>query len=178
MYTLDEIPTTEVRGALGGDGVIGLKSGRHTVSLFPGALLALQEIAAGKYPGMRAAAASSADTPFAVQCARASLAGLEIQPGVTFLDVLRKGFDNSDDSHIQIGRSPPLSSNKTSHFALIQKATGIAYDKMLFFDDCGWSDNCAVVERGCPGVTTMQTPNGMTAAEWRAGLQKYAGSHR
>eukprot|EP01052_Picozoa_sp_SAG31_P064468 SAG31_NODE_23327_length_506_cov_1.262899_1_plen_76_part_01 len=76
MYTLDEIPTTEVRGALGGDllghcdGVIGLKSGRHTVSLFPGALLALQEIAAGKYPGMRAAAASSADTPFAVQCAR------------------------------------------------------------------------------------------------------------
>lgn len=122
MYTLDEIPSTPVRGPLGpaGDGVIGVKSGGRTVRLFPGALVALQEIAAGKYPGMRASAASeaggacchlaasplrtatgvwfsmcncagrrindsavvcqasSADTPRAVQCARAAMAQLEV----------------------------------------------------------------------------------------------------
>ena len=49
---------------------------------------------------------------------------------------------------MQIGRSPPLSSDKTTHFRLLQENTGVPYDRMLFFDDCGWSDNCAVVERG------------------------------
>ena len=50
--------------------------------------------------------------------------------------------------NMQIGRSPPLSSDKTTHFRLLQENTGVPYDRMLFFDDCGWSDNCAVVERG------------------------------
>jgi len=55
---------------------------------------------------------------------------------------------------MQIGRSPPLSSDKTTHFRLLQENTGVPYDRMLFFDDCGWSDNCAVVERG---VRTMRS---------------------
>ena len=81
------------------------------------------------------------------------------------------------DGHLQIGRSPPLSSNKVTHFSILRDKTGIPYDKMLFFDDCGWSDNCAVVEGGCPGVTTYKTPTGMQESEWRAGLAKYAANH-
>ena len=43
------------------------------------------------YPGMRCAAASSADTPFAVQIARAVLGMLEVVPGVTVAAVLDAG---------------------------------------------------------------------------------------
>ena len=39
-------------------GVVGAGNGTDTVRLFPGALAALQEVANGKYPGMRIAAAS------------------------------------------------------------------------------------------------------------------------
>ena len=61
--------------------------------------------------------------------------------------VLQRGHEDGDGGHIQIGRSPPLSSDKTSHFRLLQKSTGVAFDRILFFDDCGWSDNCAVCLR-------------------------------
>jgi magnesium-dependent phosphatase 1 len=77
-------------------------------------------------------------------------------------------------AHIQIGRSPPLSSNKTTHFARIAKGTGVAYPEMLFFDDCSWSDNCAVVRRGCAGVVTQKTPVGLNLETWSEGLKKYA----
>ena len=159
-------------------GVVGASNGQDTVRLFPGALLALQEFAAGKYPGMRIAAASSADNANAVACAMASLAMLEVEPGLTMLELFSRGFEDISEGNLQIGRSPPLSSDKTTHFNLLRANTGIGFDKMLFFDDCGWSDNCAVVERGCPGVTTMKTPNGMTETEWRQGLEKYAAAHR
>ena len=39
----------------------------------------------------------------------------------------------------QIGRQPPLSSNKAkSHFPRLKEATGVPFDQMLFFDDCNW----------------------------------------
>ena len=72
---------------------------------------------------------------------------LEVTPGLSFRGLLARGFPDGFDGNIQIGRSPPLSSDKTTHFNLLQKNTGVAFNKMLFFDDCGWSDNCAVVER-------------------------------
>jgi hypothetical protein len=60
------------------------------------------------------------------------------------------------------------------HFERLQAATGVPYDQMLFFDDCNWGDNCGQVARGCPGVVTVRTPEGLTEAEWRAGLQRFA----
>lgn len=190
MYTLHKPPTIPVPGDLGRatapsmmpaagapagmaatgramQGVVGASNGQDTVRLFPGALAALQDVAAGKYPGMRIAAASSADNANAVACAKASLALLEVEPGLTFAQLLARGFEDIGEGNVQIGRSAPLSSDKTTHFNLLRKNTGIEFDKMLFFDDCGWSDNCAVVERGCPGVTTMKTPNGKQAHSMR-----------
>ena len=74
MYTLGTPPSKAIKGPLleAGDGVVGASNGQDTVHLFPGALKALQEVAAGMYPGMRLAVASSADTPLAVRCAKAS----------------------------------------------------------------------------------------------------------
>ena len=72
MYTMSGPPSEAVLGLLGssGEGTVGASNGSDVVRLFPGALQALQECAAGKYPGMRLAVASSADTPLAVSCAK------------------------------------------------------------------------------------------------------------
>ena len=179
MYTMSGPPSEAVQGSLGcaGEGTVAARGGGDDVRLFAGALHALQECAEGKYPAMRLAVASSADTPLAVQCAKKSLSMLEVLPGLTFAELLARDWPDGFEGNIQIGRSPPLSSNKTSHFTLLQKNTGIAFNRMLFFDDCGWSDNCEVVERGCPGVTTFKTPRGMQKEEWYAGLAKYATNH-
>ena len=165
MYTLHKPPTIAVPGDLGQAteqsmlpaagapagmaatgramaGVAGASNGQDTVRLFPGALLALQEVALGKYPGMRVAVASSADNANAVACAKASLSLLEVLPGLTFKQLLARGFEDIDEGNIQIGRSPPLSSDKTTHFNLLKKNTGIEFDKMLFFDDVSFEYLC------------------------------------
>ena len=82
MYTLSDIPgpADAIRGDLNGkgEGVVGVRSGRDVIELFPGALQAMQRILAGEYgPEMRIAAASSADTPKAVRIGRAAMAILE-----------------------------------------------------------------------------------------------------
>ena len=75
---------------------------------------------------------------------------------------------------MQIGRSYPLTSNKSkTHIPFIQKATGIPYNEMLFFDDCNWGDNCAIVERNCVGVVGHRTPDGLQVKEWKKGLKKW-----
>ena len=51
------------------------------------ALRVFQEYWTGKYPGMRLAAASSADTPLAVKIGRKAMTLLEIVPGVTMEEV-------------------------------------------------------------------------------------------
>jgi hypothetical protein len=117
-----------------GEGVTGVYSGRDKISLYPGSLMALQEHAQGKYPGMKICFASSADTPFAEKVGRASLKMLEVIPGMTVWDLAMRDWDNKDVN--QIGRQPPLSSNKAqTHFPRIREITDIRYDKMLFFDD-------------------------------------------
>jgi len=69
-----------------------------------------------------------------------------------------------------------VSSPRTRQHTFVnsKKETGILFDEMLFYDDCNWGDNCLVVERGCPGVVTQKTPNGMTEKEFRLGLEKFA----
>ena len=178
MYTLREVPSNaRVKiGKLGahGEGAIGAWSGREVIQLFPGALEVLQLIYLDTYPGMRIAAASSADTPLAVLIAKGAISTLEILPGVTMRDVFARGWDNFE-GNMQIGRTPPLSANKAStHFPNIRSATGISYDKMLFFDDCSWEDNCGNVERKCHGVVGIQTPNGLQIEEWYHGLEVYS----
>ena len=121
------------------------------------------------------AVASSADTPFAAAIAQAALDILEIVPGVTLRQVLCRGHPENMMDHIRIGRTPPLSSDKSkTHFPLIREATGIAYDEMLFFDDSNWSDHCAIVSRNCPGVVSQRTPRGLQYSEWANGLKKFA----
>eukprot|EP00961_Rhodomonas_salina_P178541 2408223-Rhodomonas_salina.1 len=51
-------------------------------------------------------------------------------------------------------------SAKSKHFASIHKATGIAYEDMLFFDN--EEHNCRTV--ASLGVTCIHTPRGMTAS--------------
>lgn len=201
MYTLNDMPSTPIIGDLGGrgEGVAGVKSGMETIRLFPGALKALQECYDGVYDPSRLAVASSADTPFAASIAQAALDVLEVVPGVTVRAVLNRGWPDGFDDHVKIGRTPPLSSDKSrTHFPLLKEATGVDYDGMLFFDDsagaasCGfalslslarptarrpagnWSNHCEIVARNCPGVVTQRTPRGMQHSEWLSGLKKYA----
>ena len=172
--------TDAVRGDLNGrgEGITGVMSGRHKISLHAGSLVALQEHADGQYPGMRVALASSANTPFAEQIGRASLKMLEVVPGTTVWDVLMRDWDGRDVN--QIGRQPPLSPNKSNtHFPRLREATGIAYSEMLFFDDCNWGDHCGQVAGRCKeedgrGVVTLRTPHGLGVAEFRQGLEAFA----
>lgn len=158
MYEMPQIPkdTDIVKGDLQGrgEGVTGVMSGRNKISLHQGSLLGLQNHLDGVYPGMRVAFASSADTPFAEKVGRAALKLLEVVPGTTVWDlVVGRDWEGQDVN--QIGRQPPLSSNKArSHFPALKKLTGIRYDRMLFFDDCNWcviekTTLCLVSVHGC-----------------------------
>lgn len=178
MYTLDELPTTVVRGTLGshGEGAIAAVSGRERIRLFPDVVQILQEIYLDKYPGLRIAAASSADTPQAVRIGKAAMALLEILPGVTMKAAFAKGWPEGFEGNVQIGRTPPLSSDKAkTHFPILKKLTNIDYKDMVFFDDCNWGDHCGNVERECKGVIAERTPEGQD--EWNRALERYSNTY-
>lgn len=179
MYSLSDVPdkSSKIIGHLpngAGEGVVGVRSGCEIIRIFPDALVILQEFYQGKYGNVRIAAASSADTPKAVKIGRASMSLLEIFPGVSMRTVFAKGWEDNFEGNLQIGRSPPLSADKgSSHFPIIRRETSVQYDKMVFFDDCNWGDNCTRVATKCPGVITQKTPNGLRRHEWHACLAKY-----
>lgn len=180
-YTLDVLPSKDhvLLGDLAGkgDGVVGVQCGHQTMSLHPGALYAFQQHQENVYGKTRFAVASSADTPFATRCAHAALKLLEVVPGVTVATVLEKNWSEeviAKNSHLQIGRSPPLSSDKSrTHFPILKRVSGVDYSGMLFFDDSNWSDHCEIVARVCKGTVTQRTPHGMQIEEWNKGLKKY-----
>lgn len=150
-----------------------MASGDEVIRLFPAALRILQRFHAGEYGATRLAAASTANTPLAARIARQALRLLEVVPGVTVEQVFLAGWE-PEQQVLQIGRQPPLSADKAaSHFPRLREATGVPYERMLFFDDCNWGDHCAKVARACPGVVTQRTPNGMQDADWQQGLRKY-----
>ncbi|KAL7551934.1 hypothetical protein ACHAWF_015157 [Thalassiosira exigua] len=133
MYTLSKIPDESniVRGDLNGrgDGVVGVMSGRNRISLHKGSLLAMQSHHDGRYPDMRVCFASSADTPLAEQIGRAALKLLEVVPGTTVWDLVVERDWGGDDVN-QIGRQPPLSSNKSAtHFPILRELTRVRYDR-------------------------------------------------
>eukprot|EP00435_Cladocopium_sp_Y103_P034147 s674_g8.t1 len=181
MFEMEEIPGPQdaVRGDLlgRGEGVRGVMSGSEKISLHRGALKALQNHAEGLFPGMRIAVASSANTPFAEKVGRKALSMLEVLPGITVWQMLLKDWNGEDVN--QIGRQPPLSSNKAqTHFPRLKAATGVPFDKMLFFDDCLWGDHCGMVAASCreangKGVVTVRTPSGLGEREWERGLKQY-----
>lgn len=187
MFEMTAVPTEAdvVLGDLNGrgTGVIGVMSGRDRISLHSGALFALQEHADGKYPGMRIALASSANTPFAVQIGRKALTMLEVLPNLSVWELLTRDWDGADVN--QIGRQPPLSPDKSrTHFPRLREATRVRYDRMLFFDDCNWGNHCAAVEAACKepdtgrGVVTMRTPLGLGVTEFLAGIDAYATANK
>ena len=99
MYTLRHLvdaSAEQVVGELGDsglEGVVGARSGADVViRIHPGAMRALQRFHAGEYPGMRIAAASSADTPLAVRIGRSALDVLEVFPGRDRPAGLRQGL--------------------------------------------------------------------------------------
>ena len=184
MYEMPKVPTEKdiVKGDLNGhgEGVVGVLSGGHQISMHPGSMQAMQDHLDGKFPGMKVAFASSADTPKAEKIGRATLQLLEVVPGVTVWDVV-VGRDWEGVDVNQIGRQPPLSSNKArSHFPFLKEATRIRYDNMLFFDDCLWGDHCGMVAAQCKesdtgwGPATIRTPSGLRVDDWKRGLEVYA----
>jgi magnesium-dependent phosphatase 1 len=82
---------------------------------------------------------------------RSALDLLEVVPGVSVRQVLAAGWPADFDGNLQIGRQPPLSSNKAAtHFPRLRGFTGVPYDRMLFFDDCNWGDHCGAVSSRRP----------------------------
>eukprot|EP00591_Stephanopyxis_turris_P009026 CAMPEP_0195530130 /NCGR_PEP_ID=MMETSP0794_2-20130614/32919_1 /TAXON_ID=515487 /ORGANISM="Stephanopyxis turris, Strain CCMP 815" /LENGTH=218 /DNA_ID=CAMNT_0040661565 /DNA_START=138 /DNA_END=794 /DNA_ORIENTATION=- len=184
MYEMRAMPTDKIIGDLNGrgKGVLGVMSGGDKISLHKGSIMALQAHADGVYPGMKIAFASSADTPFAEKVGRASLKMLEVLPGLSVWDLTMRDWDNVDVN--QIGRQPPLSSNKAkSHFPFLKEATKIRYDRMLFFDDCNWGDHCGMVSAACKeedtgkGVVAVRTPRGLKEEEFNRGMLLYSNQY-
>ena len=175
MYELSEIPSS-ANGIKGSEDIItAVKSGSDLIKLFPASLQFMKAYHAGEFGNdMKIAAASSADTPHAVKIGRAALDILEVVPGVTVREVFRRGWPVDFEGNLQIGRTPPLSSNKAmTHFPILHKETGISYDKMIFFDDCNWGDHCANVAKHCKGVVTQRTPRGLQLNELQTALDVY-----
>jgi len=96
MFTLNDIPNEKsakkygILGTAAGEGVLAVSSGDELISLFPGALRVLQDFYNGMYPGMKIAAASSADTPLAVTIGKAAMNILEVVPGVSVRQGMNK----------------------------------------------------------------------------------------
>mmetsp|Transcript_51523 Transcript_51523/g.170727 ORF Transcript_51523/g.170727 Transcript_51523/m.170727 type:complete len:356 (+) Transcript_51523:24-1091(+) len=184
MFEMAQVPEPgrdEVRGDLNGrgEGVVGVLSGGDRISLHRGALIALQEHADGNFPGMRVALASSANTRFAERVGRAALGMLEVLPGVSVWSLLMRDWDGRDVN--MIGRQAPLSPQKwATHFPLLREATGVRFDRMLFFDDCNWGDHVGQVTGRCKeadtqqGVIGVRTPQGLGESEFREGLRLFA----
>ena len=133
----------------------------EVVELYPGARLVLRELAFNpKYSEVKIAVASSSLEP---SYSRACINGIEIIEDVKMKDII---------SYSQIGREGQLTSRKTSHFRLLREQSGIAYEEMLFFDDCNWGDHVGDLEQSC-GVVGIRTPNGLKLDEFHRGLEKY-----
>lgn len=180
MYELEEIPKKEhaVIGKLssssGDEGVVGVRSGHEVIRLFDDARAILRDFHEGKFPEyLRIAAASSADTPRAVQIGKAAMSILEVAPGVTMRQVFARGWPEGFEGNLQIGRTPPLSSDKAAtHFPILLSETKVAYKDMVFFDDCNWGDHVGNVFKS-HGVVGQRTPRGLTRREWELCLASF-----
>ena len=157
MYELDKAPSTydAKRG--------GVKAGRDTVTLYPGARdTLLRLLTDSTFQGCKIAAASSTTEPaYAKKCLEQTPIDLSGQRKETMSDIIKY-------------RQIYPGSKGRSHFPRLQQETGVPYSEMLFFDDCSYSDNCGEVASSCPGVTCVRTPNGLTKEEFNFALEEFA----
>tara|TARA_B110001452_G_C15101882_1_gene384207 strand:+ start:43 stop:600 length:558 start_codon:yes stop_codon:yes gene_type:complete len=158
MFELSERPTSY--DAKAG----GVVAGRDVVKLFPGALAVLRRLRSDpQLQEARVAVASSTTEPaYANRCL--DVLWVDEAEGLTVGEMIH------DADHRQI-----YPGNKgRQHFPALQKASGVAFSDMMFFDDCTYGDNCGDVASRCPGVTCVRTPEGMTEALFQAGLDAFA----
>ena len=161
MFELDSAPTKfDVQRG-------GVKAGRDTVKLFPGAQATLLRILTDPvFQASKIAAASSTTEPgFATTC----LEQIPIDPS---------GQRKETISDLIKYRQIYPGSKGSNHFPRLQLELGIPYSEMIFFDDCNWGDNCKDVATSCPGVTCVRTPRGLTVEEFNVGLEAYAKGKR
>ena len=59
---------------------------------------------------------------------------------------------------------------KTKHFRRIHDRTGILPEEMLFFDNEYWN----ITDVAPMGIVSVHTPQGMTQALWKSGLEAFA----
>ena len=96
--------------------------------------------------------ASRSDEPnWARECLRKFI----VKPGVAMMDVVTEE------------RCEIYKGSKRGHFATLQKKTGLAYNKMCFFDD----DEMNIRDVGTLGVHCFYTPDGVTQALYQQGLK-------
>ena len=157
MYELDSAPTTYdlKRG--------GVKAGRDTVKLYPGAHTVLRRLLTeDQFKNCKIAAASSTTEPaYALTC-------LEQMP------IDNSGQRTTVMADLITFRQIYNGSKGREHFPRLKDETGVAYSEMIFFDDCSYSDNCKEVAKLCPGVTCVRTPRGLSVDEFNAGLLAFA----
>ena len=157
MYELDGAPTTydAKRG--------GVKAGRDTVCLYPGAqAVLLRLLTQDEFKNCKVAAASSTTEPaFASTCLAQTPIDMTGQRKETMADLI-------DFRQIYPGRKG------RQHFPRLKEESGVEYSNMIFFDDCTYGDNCREVASQCQGVTCIRTPNGLTEKEFDAGLAAFA----
>lgn len=141
----------------------GVKAGRDTVKLYPGAQSTLMRLLTEPcFKNCKVAAASSTIVPaYAQTC----LEQMPIDPTSQRNEVLA--------DLITLKQIYPGSKGR-NHFPRIQNETGIRYTEMIFFDDCTYSDNCKEVATMCAGVTCVRTPRGLTAEQFNIALAAYS----
>jgi magnesium-dependent phosphatase 1 len=104
------------------------------------------------YAGARVAVASCCDEPaWADEC----LSKFTVAPGVALADIV-------SFSEIHKG-------SKAGHLASISRASGVALEDMIFFDN--EPGNCRTVQG--VGVTSVYTPGGVTMSEFEKGLAEF-----
>eukprot|EP00854_Cymbomonas_tetramitiformis_P013326 gene13326-15745_t len=137
------------------------------VQLFPEAAAILQELAEGgewTASGTRVAIASRTHKK---AWAENLLQQFEIVPGMTLHELI---CNNGKGGLIEI-----RTGSKLDHFRRLQKASGVEYEDMLFFDDAfgGKYGNCEPVAREL-GVLSAHCPKGLNFSIWDAALDAFA----
>jgi len=145
----------------------GVVAGSHTVTLFAGAAAVLRRFLPGGDPQLAQAKVAVASSTTEPKYAAICLGALQVDPerGEVVADLV-------DLRQIYPGHKG------TSHFPALRAESGVPFDRMLFFDDCTYGDNCADVASRCPGVACVRTPDGLTEALFDAGLAAFARGER